>query len=228
MNHPANIWLLRVASIPAALFIPLTATILVGVTAREFGCQDYLLYALAFVTFVISTCVAISLASVTVFASRRAPLAERSKVLRYMAIFDIGAFLASQLIALPSRAYDRVSLEFDVVRSPTINVSGTWKGEWSDPRKDVKQEITLTLQQQGNSVEGMIIDDTGTKWRIIEGVVSGDSLNLFYDKEFAWRSAGATLLGSLENGQLSGHYYGHERPKPGWSSKGPWHATKQP
>ena len=228
MNPTAKLWLLRIASIPAAMLIPLTATGLVGVIAQELGFEDVMFYGPMFVAFVISACVAISLSTVTVFASRAAPLAERIKVLRAMAIFDVLAFLTGQLIALPSQPYDRTSLKFEAVHAPAIDVSGTWEGEWTDPRIKVTQAITLTLQQKGNSVAGTIVDDSGTKWGIIEGVVSGDRLNLFYAKEMAWRSAGATLLGSLKNGQLTGYYYGHERPKRGWASKGPWHATKLP
>ncbi len=226
MNPTAKLWLLRIASIPAALFIPLTATALVGVIAQELGFEDLMLYGSMFVAFVISTCVAISLSAVTVFASRAAPLAERGKLLRAMAIFDVLALVTSQLITLPGHPYERTALKFEAIHVPAIDVSGTWAGEWTDPMKKVTQAITLTLQQEGNNVAGTIADESGTKWRIIEGVVSGDRLNLFYDREMAWRSAGATLLGSLKDGRLTGFYYGHDRPKRGWAAKGPWHATK--
>lgn len=225
--HPiAKLWFLRIASVPVVLFMPLAATGLTGVIAQEFGCDDWLLYSLMFVTLVLATCIAIALSVVTVFASSKAPLAERYKTLRVMVLVDALVLVSAWLISMPGRPYDRATLKFDVLRAPTIDVTGTWTGEWIDPRMDFGETITLILEQDGSAVTGTILGG-GTKWRIIEGVVSGDRLNLFYVSEFAFRSGGATLLGNLKDGQLSGHYYVHERRRAGWASKGSWHAARR-
>ena len=136
----------------------------------------------------------------------------------------LGLFLFNYIVT--PKIYDRESLKIQRVVSPDADLTGTWVGTWTDPRKEFTEMITLTLTQSGNSMSGTIVDEGGTQWRIIEGVVSGSELNLFYDRDFGWPGAGATLLGSIEGDTISGNYYGHERPRRGSSSSGPWEAVR--
>lgn len=139
--------------------------------------------------------------------------------------FDVLAIPIVMLIvkiATP-QVYDRESLALEKVVAPIGDVSGTWQGEWTDPRKDLTSAITLTLTQSGNSVTGVIQDEKGRRWEILEGVASGTALNLFYDQAFpSLPSSGATLVGEIEGDTISGKYFGHERPLPGWASSGSW------
>lgn len=122
--------------------------------------------------------------------------------------------------------YDRESLAFEFVEKPTIDFSGTWEGSWADSRKDETMKITLVLSQAGSSVEGSIVDGSGVEWRVIEGVVSGSKINIFYERSGAWPGAGATLLGDFEGGTVFGNYFAHDAPRTGWASKGAWEATR--
>ncbi len=225
MNSTAKLWILRLLSIPMVLFFPIVCLLIVVTMADRIWGNEFPLIEVS-VTLLFSIGTAIWFSVGTVFASRTDPLNYCYRLLAAITGFNVAAPFLLWLFLLPEKAYPRADLKFDTVVPPIIDVSGTWKGAWTDPRKNYTEAITLTLVQHDNVVTGSIVDEGGTNWLIIEGIVSGNRINLFYDRELAFRSHGATLLGTLNKGQLTGLYYVHESVKPGWSSKGAWQATR--
>ena len=124
--------------------------------------------------------------------------------------------------------YSRDKVAFDEIQSPTVDVSGVWHGNWTDTRKEFSEKIILSLQQNNSKVTGTIVSERKRSFDIVDGVVSGDRVNLYYNVSFPeWPLAGGggTLVGTVENKKISGTWFAHERPKHGWSIDGPWEAT---
>lgn len=226
MTTNAKLWTLRLVSIPVVLLVPVVCLMIVTVVAERVWGNDFPIFETVG-ALIVSGITALCISIKTVFAPANAPLKEGCNVLAASVAFEVLAPFALWLFLLPGNPYDREDLQFDVIAPASIDVTGTWEGSWTDPRKDFTEAITLTLLQSGHSVTGAISDAGGTKWLIIEGVVSGDRVNLFYNRQFAFRGRGATLLGSLKDGHLSGDYYTHESPKFGWSAKGGWQAVRR-
>lgn len=178
---------------------------------------------------VFGTIVAGGLSSVTVFARRGLPSRRAIRILTALVAFDVLAIPGALLVCnlLTSKPYERKDLKPALGLPATVDVTGTWRGSWTDPRKKITQSISLKLNQSGNEITGTIVDGEGNRFRIIEGMAGGTEINLFYDRASpAWPSGGATLIGRLEAGRLSGSYYAHQRPRPGGASSGPWHADR--
>jgi hypothetical protein len=226
MTTTAKLWILRLVSIPAALLFPVVCLLIVTVLAQRVWGNEFPMFETA-IALILSGITALCISVKTVFAPRNAPLKQGYNALAATVAFEILAPFALWLFLLPGKPYDRKDLQFDVMAPVSIDVTGTWDGSWTDPRKNFTEAITLTLLQSGHSVTGAISDAKGMKWLIVEGAVSGDRVNLFYDREFAFRSRGATLLGTLKDGLLTGDYYAHDSPKFGWSAKGAWQAARR-
>lgn len=224
MSHGTKLWTLRLLSIPVLLLFPVISAAMTSAVAERFWNNEFPMFELVVIV-PLSFLIALGLSTVTVFASRNAILRPRFVLLAAVFGLEILVPAALVLYLLPSRARDREDVRFQTVEAPTIDVTGAWNGSWTDPLQNVTEGITLQLEQQGNTVSGSIVDAGGTRWQIEEGVVSGDRINLFYDREYAFRSRGATLVARLQEAQLKGEYYGHDPAKAGWSSKGTWQAV---
>jgi hypothetical protein len=227
-----KLWTLRLASIPALLLLPLACAGIAVAYADKILEDDFPL-GLVMLATAAGIVAMIPLSLWTVFARQNSSFKRGFRVLAGLAAFDLlGPFvtilLCSWIAALSApMVYDRASVRINSPVPPNVNVSGTWKGSWTDPRMKFTQIITLTLTQQDNQVTGSMIDDELREWRIAGGVVSGDELDLFYDREFAWQpTRGATLRGVITNNSIAGKYYGHERPRRGWASTGTWVAIR--
>lgn len=143
--------------------------------------------------------------------------------------------MAIWFIHLPEQPYDRAALQFNEIKPAKTNVTGTWKGTWTSPRTEYTEDITLTLEQTGNTITGAIHSEKervpGSKkeaeWDIIEGQISGDRVNLYYKRRFTFRmDVTATLLGVCKQDEMSGEYFGHVAARRGGSSKGTWQASR--
>jgi len=232
MTSRQKLWTLRIVSIPVLLLLPFACGLVAAAIGERLLGNSYPLGE-AMIGMVAGFVAMIVLSPWTVFARQDGGLKRRIRVLTGIAAFEIlGLPLVLAISALSdsllrAKAYDRASLKLDPIVKPTVDVSGTWNGSWTDPRQDFTETITLNLTQSQNSVTGSIVDERGGEWRIIEGVVSGAQLNLFYDRDFpAWPGAGATLRGGITNNSIKGNYYAHERPRRGWASSGPWVVTR--
>jgi hypothetical protein len=232
MTSRQKVWTLRIVSIPVLLLLPFACGLVAAAIGERLLANSYPLGE-AMTGMVAGFVAMIVLSPWTVFARQDAGLKKRVRVLIGIGAFEIiGLPLVLAISALSdsllrAKAYDRASLKLDPIVKPTVDVSGTWNGSWTDPRKEFTETITLNLTQSQNSVTGSIVDERGGEWRIIEGVVSDNQVNLFYDREFpAWPGAGATLRGVITSNSITGNYYGHERPRRGWASSGPWVVTR--
>lgn len=128
-----------------------------------------------------------------------------------------------------SRPYEREELVIQEIRPAQVSIAGRWEGSWTNPKGDVTEMITLQLNQNGNTVTGEIITETGRVFSIIDGVVSGYEVNLFYDNgpgEWSLPGGVGSLLGNVGEDGMEGRWYAHERPPPGVSRDGPWNALK--
>lgn len=124
----------------------------------------------------------------------------------------------------PAKPYDRNTVKLQTRFHPVIDVTGRWRGQWTDPRKNFHETITLELTQTGNSISGSI--HAGPRVFLIhEGTISGDDIDLYYAPKSEFRDGWATLQGTLKNGEITGKYYTHSSPKIGWASTGTWNAA---
>lgn len=216
---------MRLVSLPVLLVFPWVCLGVTVVAAERFWGDRQPILVLPLVLLG-SITVALSLSFCTLFASRKSPLKRAWICLAFMLGLELLVPLLLWLMSLPERAFERGDLKFQSWVAPSIEVTGEWQGSWTDPHQDFRQGITLFLQQDGAVITGEIRDEGGGRWHIIEGQVSGDQVNLFYGKEFAFRDRGATLLGVFKKGELVGEYFAHGRAKIGWSSRGAWQAVK--
>src|SRR5262245_3991257 len=199
MTPRQKVWVVRAVSIPVLLLLPFACGLLAAAIGERLLGNSYPLGE-AMTGMIVGFVAMIVLSPWTVFARQDGGLKSRIRVLVGLGAFEIlGLPLVLVISALSdsllsAQAYDRASLKLAPIVQPTVEVSGSWNGSWTDPRKKFTETITLNLTQSQNSVTGSIVDERGGEWKIIEGVVSGDQLNLFYDRDFpAWPGAGATL-----------------------------------
>lgn len=128
-----------------------------------------------------------------------------------------------------TRPYQREELTFKQVAPPKANVSGMWQGSWTNPKSSLTESVILDLQQDGNQIDGTIMVDSVIRFKITDGLISGDQINLYYDfstPEFSRNNGVGTLLGRVKNEQISGTWHAHRRPNLGQSRDGPWSISK--
>jgi hypothetical protein len=87
-----------------------------------------------------------------------------------------GAALALTLLALSCSGSDSVT---NPMTSPAagVNVAGTWTGTFQANTAGCSSPVTLTLQQSGTSVTGILAADTCKIRGAFIGTLSGTSLN---------------------------------------------------
>jgi hypothetical protein len=227
-----KLWILRLASIPALLLLPVACAGVAVTAADQLLGDDFPLGAVMLAT-AIGIAAIIPLSVWTVFARRSVPLKHGVRVLVGIIAFDFLAFPVSALLCFWAASlttptvHERATVRLKSVIPPRVDITGTWQGSWTDPKMKATETITLTVSQTGALVTGTIADERYRDWRIIEGVVSGDELDLFYDLDFPnLRTRGATLRGVIKNNSIKGEYYGHESPARGWASSGTWVASR--
>jgi hypothetical protein len=234
VNHTAKSWILRLIGIPVTILIPmLGAHTFMDGCARLIGDSNLIFVSIpALITILWAT---FRMADWIVFASRADLLSKGVRRIGYAIGIEACLILALWIIQLPEQPYDREALRFGEIKPATVNVTGTWKGSWTDPRAEYKENITLTLEQTGSTISGTIHGEKervpGSKkegdWDIIEGQVSSDRINLYYKRRFSFRTdATATLLGVCKHDEMSGEYFGHVTARRGGSSKGMWQASR--
>jgi hypothetical protein len=144
-------------------------------------------------------------------------------------LIDLGWLPVKWYRNYSTRPYSREELAFKKVEPSTADLTGIWQGTWTDPKTSLTESITLDLRQDGNQVEGTITVDRSSQFEIVEGLISGNQINFFYDHsfpEFSRPNGVGTLLGEVASGQLSGTWQAHQRPSAGQARKGPWSARK--
>ena len=214
--------------IPVLLLVPWVCMVVVnGILRGLHGDSSPLMETMA--AFVVGVVIVVVLSIWILVACGEDALPRAGRILLGVLAFDILAIPITILvvkIATP-KIYDRKSLALESSVVAAVDLSGIWAGIWTDPRKDFTSKIVMTLTQSGNLVTGSIRDDTGKEWEILEGVVSGVQVNFFYDRVSSTRSGlGATLLGKVEGDSMTGSFFGHESPRPGWASTGPWEVKR--
>jgi hypothetical protein len=228
MTIQTKLLLLLLAGVPALLGLPLVTTLgamLVGdvVFGNEFPLGEAFLGACG------GFAIMVALLIVTLIAYKTGSFRWLGATVAGMVVFDALAIPGTMLVTnwVVPRPYDRGSLRLDPTIPAAVDVTGVWEGTWTDPRQGFTEKIRLTLLQSRDGVAGSIIDGRGTKWRIIEGAVSGSEVNLFYDRDFpAWPGRGATLIGTVHGDGVAGNYFGHERARAGGSTSGSWQAER--
>ena len=66
-------------------------------------------------------------------------------------------------------------------RPPSVDVTGTWAGDWVGAGAVGSGPVTMTLQQTGANVTGEIVAGGGSPFSgPVTGTVSGDELSLSY------------------------------------------------
>lgn len=233
MNPTAKIWLLRLAGIPLTILVPMIgAKLLMDLCNWLLGDGSLFFVSIPILGVLIWS--VIRVAGWAVFASRVDLLSHGIRRVSYVAGIDVCLIFALWVIHLPEEPYERASLKFSEVTPATVNVTGVWKGTWTDPRAGYEEVISLTLEQTGNAISGTIHSAKETmagfkkerEWGIIEGQISGDRINLYYGRSEFRRDISGTLLGVCKEGEMSGEYFGHVAARTGGSSKGAWHVTK--
>ncbi|MEM7624508.1 MAG: hypothetical protein AAF333_02650 [Planctomycetota bacterium] len=148
--------------------------------------------------------------------------------LAVLLVFDLAWYPIARIANFPTKPYARADIAFNTERPPTIDCSGHWGGSWDDEKQELTETITLVLEQNGNEVTGTITSERGRQFRILDGKVSGDQLNLYYNvtgTEWGLPGGGGSLVGRLKGDSISGTWYAHETPQRGWSRDGPWRAS---
>lgn len=89
---------------------------------------------------------------------------------------SVGAALALTLLALSCSGSDSVT---NPMTSPAagVNLAGTWTGTFQANTAGCSSPVTLTLQQSGTSVTGILAADTCKIRGAFIGTLSGTSLN---------------------------------------------------
>lgn len=233
MNPAAKIWLLRLAGIPITILVPM-----IGSNLLMYLCKwllgDGSLFFVSIPILLVLIWSTIRMAGWTVFASQANLLSHGIRRVGYAVGFVAFLILAFWVMRLPERPYDRTKLKFSKITPATVNVTGVWKGTWTDPRARYEEVISLTLEQTGNTISGTIHSEKervpGYKrereWEIIDGQISGDRINLYYRQGDFRMDIPATLLGVCKQGEMSGEYFGHVAARIGFSTKGTWQVTK--
>ena len=144
-------------------------------------------------------------------------------------LFDLGWLPVRWYQNYSTRPHPREELAFQEVRPPKSNISGIWKGSWTNPKSSLTESITLDLTQNKNLIEGFITTSKSSHFIITDGVISGEEINLFYDHSFrgaAGSEGTGTLLGKVTSQQISGKWYANNRTPRGSSRDGPWTVSK--
>src|SRR5688500_10392188 len=65
-----------------------------------------------------------------------------------------GVLWAASLGWLPlgwaGRPHARQDIRIKILDPPAVDVSGAWRGSWTDPKQRSREPITLNLEQSGN------------------------------------------------------------------------------
>ncbi len=80
------------------------------------------------------------------------------------------------------------------------DISGQWKGEWTDYRDT--PPCTFTFQQDGASLTGTI-SDSGGDLQIRDGKVSGDRVSFAVVRSFGGREMTSTYSGRVDGGEIT-------------------------
>jgi hypothetical protein len=66
-------------------------------------------------------------------------------------------------------------------KAPSVDVTGTWAGDWVGAGAVGSGPVTMTLQQTGANVTGEVVAGGGSPFSgPVTGTVSGDALSLSY------------------------------------------------
>lgn len=234
MNETAKSWALRLIGIPITILIPIIGAgiFLDGWKWLTGDAYPLLASIPAYIAILWAT---LWMAGRTVYASRADLLSHGVRLVGRAAGIEVCLMLVFWVIRLPEQPYDRDTLKFGEIMPATVNVTGTWKGSWTSPRNEYTEDITLTLEQFGNTITGAIHSEKerveGLKkeadWDIIEGQISDNRINLFYKRRFTFRmDITSTLLGVCKQDEITGEYFGHVAAGRGGSSKGTWQVSR--
>ena len=120
--------------------------------------------------------------------------------------------------------YQRQDFAFKELSPPTENLTGRWRGTWTDPARRTDEDFVLDLKQNGNALRGKVefMDRDFTR-AAVTGQVSGAQVSLFcapYDRALPKTS----WVGTARDGALAGTWYQHGPVLHGDASTGPWMA----
>jgi hypothetical protein len=126
--------------------------------------------------------------------------------------------------------YQRSEFEIKELKPPAVEVSGVWHGAWVDPLRKKSEDVTFELRQKGNTVKGVAeFRDFNDTRADISGKISESTVSLLVTPlggpySLPLRS---TWVGAVSNATVSGTWYLHGRPWPGYASSGPWAAERE-
>jgi hypothetical protein len=80
------------------------------------------------------------------------------------------------------------------------DISGQWKGEWTDSRDSAP--CTFTFKQDGASLTGTI-SDSGGDLQIRDGKVNGDRVSFVVVRSVGTREMTATYSGRVDGGEIT-------------------------
>jgi len=226
----AGFWkfrLQRLACIPVLILFPLSCTLSGNILGEDNSGDSFPLFSM--LGFFLGTIASVVIAIVTVFSSQKISARNRAWSLTIAFVFTAAAPVAAQAtlswIAGPVRSRASVRLEASVPAQ--VNISGLWMGSWTDPRNDQTATLTLSMEQFGNVVSGTVKDDYSHKWKISDGLVSGDQIDLLLIEHWDLEKAGITFRGRISNDTIAGEYHRHAQIK-GGASSGTWIARRIP
>lgn len=78
----------------------------------------------------------------------------------------------------------------------SADISGDWKGEWTDYQNRVTTHNTLTFEQDGTNLTGTIKSESGVV-QIREGQVSGDNVSFIAVQKVGKREATMNYSGRI-------------------------------
>ena len=145
-------------------------------------------------------------------------------LLGVLLVVDFGWLPVGKYWAWHGRPYTRAEVALIARDAPRVDLSGTWKGTWTNPKMSRRETVMLSLEQVGAEVAGTFTTDSGREFRVLEGVVSGDEVDLFYGvggTEWGHRGGVGTLRGRVDGVTMECTWYAHSRPPRGASRQGP-------
>jgi len=88
-----------------------------------------------------------------------------------------------------------------VVPAWSADISGQWKGEWTDYRSREIRQSTLTFKQDGANLTGTVGNEAG-ELQIRDGKVSGDNVSFTIAQKIGNREATMAYTGRVSGGVI--------------------------
>lgn len=134
--------------------------------------------------------------------------------------------VSAALLSGSERRYEKHDLALGNLGPPSFNVTGSWTGTWDDTGRRSTESFAMDLRQTGPMVKGTVtfMDSARTK-AAISGEARGSKIRLVMTPEPSLPET--TWIGTVTGQTMTGTWYFHGAPTPGYASTGPWSATSQ-